>query len=203
MSKIDLKTVHKALFAAPRGRFVEISVPQLAYIMVDGSGDPNTSAEYTAALGWLYPVAYAIKFAYKARGSDFVVAPLEGLWWADDPASFTSRRKDEWKWTMMLMMPDFVSEDDFRTALHKVTLKQGDPPLSLRLQYLAEGRCLQALHVGSYDDEGPLLAELHDGIMPRMKLTFAGPHHEIYLGDPRKTAPEKLKTLLRQPVRGI
>jgi hypothetical protein len=198
---IDLKKLHKHLFTAPTGEFVMAEVPELRFLMVDGAGDPNSSAEYARALGWLYPVAYGIKFAAKSEGRTFVVPPLEGLWHADDPSSFVERRKSEWRWTMMIMMPDFVTPEQFDAAVAKTRKKLGDPPPSLRLESFREGPSLQALHIGPYDAEGPLLAKLHDEIMPERGLTFAGHHHEIYLGDPRKSAPEKLRTILRQPVR--
>lgn len=201
IEKLDLKKLRRELFAAPRDRFVTVEVPPLSYLMVDGHGDPNTSAAYRAAVESLYATAYAIKFACKAGGRDFVVAPLEGLWSAPDPESFTARRKDEWDWTMMIMVPDYVDEQLFEAGRTKAEGKLGKLPLSLRLDTLHEGLCLQTLHVGSYDEEGPLLARLHHEIMPASGYDFAGAHHEVYLGDPRKTPAEKLKTLLRQPVR--
>lgn len=201
MEKLDLKKARKALFTAPPGRFVPVTVPRVSYLMVDGHGDPNRNPDYRRAVESLYSTAYAVKFARKAKDADFVVAPLEGLWSAPDPESFTARRKDEWDWTMMIMLPDGVDEAMVRAAQVQAREKLGTLPESLRLATLEEGLCLQALHVGSYDDEGPLLASLHHDIMPAGGYDFAGPHHEIYLSDPRKTAPEKLKTLLRQPVR--
>ena len=201
MEKLDLKKSRKVLFSAPRNRFVPIDVPPVSYLMADGHGDPNRAPEYRAAVESLYATAYTIKFLYKADGRDFVVAPLEGLWSARDPESFIARRKDEWDWTMMIMMPDFVDEASFQQARGRAAEKLGAISESLRLETLEEGLCLQALHIGSYDEEGPLLAKLHKEIMPAERYEFAGRHHEIYLGDPRRTAPEKLKTLLRQPVR--
>ena len=203
MEKLDLKKSRKELFSAPHNRFVSIDVPPISYLMADGHGDPNRAPEYKRAVESLYATAYTIKFLYKADGRDFVVAPLEGLWSARDPESFTARRKDEWDWTMMIMMPDFVDEASLQRARGKAAEKLGSISESLRLETLEEGVCLQALHIGSYDDEGPLLAKLHNEIMPAEGYDFAGRHHEIYLGDPRKTAPEKLKTLLRQPVRKV
>lgn len=149
----------------------------------------------------LYATAFTIKFSCKANGKDFVVMPLEGLWSAPDPESFAARRKDQWEWTMMIMVPDYVDDETFLTARIRAREKLGTLPESLRLESLEEGLCLQALHVGSYDDEGPLLAMLHDEIMPSGGYDFAGRHHEVYLSDPRKAAPEKLKTVIRQPVR--
>ncbi len=203
LSKTDFRKTLTALYTAPAGRFVEIDVPPLGFVKIDGAGDPNTVPAYRQAIEWLYPVSYAMKFAAKAIGRDYVVPPLEGLWWADDPADFVARRKERWRWTMMIMAPDFIERATFEAAVDKTKKKLGDAPSSLRLEALVEGKSLQTLHVGSYDDEGPTLACLHDEIMPMQGLTFAGPHHEIYLSDPRKTAAEKLKTILRQPVKPI
>lgn len=205
MEKTDIKKSLRNLYGAPNGHFVAIDVPAMQFVKVDGQGDPNCEASYSRAVTWLYSVSYAIKFAVKAQlGKDYVVPPLEGLWWADDPRDFVERRKERWCWTMMIMAPDFVRRSHFDAASAKVHRKLGDPPLmSLRFEALREGRCLQTLHVGSYDAEGPILAKLHHEIMPSMGLTFAGPHHEIYLSDPRKTPRDRLKTVLRQPVRPL
>ena len=201
MTKLDLKKARKELFTARPGEFVPIVVPRVLYLMADGHGDPNSTPEYARAVQALYATAYAVKFACKAQGRDFVIAPLEGLWSAADPSSFVARRKHEWDWTMLIMVPDFVDADHFEAARRKAQAKLGALPESLRLEPLDEGPCLQALHVGSYDEEGPLLARLHGEIMPAGGYAFAGPHHEIYLSDPRKAAPSKLMTILRQPVR--
>ena len=201
MDKLDLKKVRKELFTAPLDRFVPVDVPRASYLMVDGHGDPNTAPAYKHAVESLYATAYTIKFACKADGQDFVVMPLEGLWSARDPESFTARRKGEWDWTMMIMVPDYVDETRCQSAKSMAQTKLGALSESLRLESLEEGLSLQALHVGSYDDEGPLLARLHGEVMPDGGYDFAGRHHEIYLGDPRKVPPEKLKTILRQPVR--
>lgn len=202
MAKIDFRKSLRQLYAAPVGRFAVVDVPAMQFVKIDGRGDPNREPDYKRSVEWLYSVSYAMKFAAKARsGSDYVVPPLEGLWWADDPADFVKRRKDRWQWTMMIMAPDLVDQPLFESALAKTGKKLGDPPQTLRLESLEEGRCLQTLHVGSYDDEGPILARLHDEVMPAQGYTFAGPHHEIYLSDPRRTAPGRLKTILRQPVR--
>jgi hypothetical protein len=203
LAKLDLKKDRKALFTAPRGEFAAVTVPRVLYLMTDGHGDPNASPEYPRAVEALYSTAYALKFACKAQGRDFVVAPLEGLWSAADPSSFVARRKDEWDWTMLIMVPDFVDRAAFESARDRAQAKRGELPESLRLEALEEGLSLQALHIGSYDEEGPLLDRLHSEIMPAGGYDFAGPHHEIYLGDPRKTEPAKLKTILRQPVRKV
>lgn len=203
MEKIDFKKTLKALYSAPAGKFVAVDVPPMQFVKVDGAGDPNCVPDYGEALGWLYSTSYAMKFASKALGRDYVVPPLEGLWWADDPAAFAARHKDQWQWSMMILVPDFVSAEMFEEARRKAAAKLGKAPVSLRLERLVEGPSLQTLHIGSYDAEGPVLAQLHDIEMPARGLTFNGPHHEIYLGDPRKVAASKLRTVLRQPVRMI
>lgn len=152
-----------------------------------------------------YGVAYSLKFASKnTLGRDFVVGPLEGLWRADDPAAFLTRRKDSWEWTMMISQPDWITEALVRAAVDTVAKKkQNDALRELRLLTLTEGTCVQILHIGSYDDEAPTLDRLHNGYLPDNGLTFNGDHHEIYLSDARRTAPAKLRTILRQPVRTV
>jgi hypothetical protein len=202
LEKIDLKKTLKPLYTAPKGTFVQVDVPTMHFVRVDGLGDPNTSPMYREAVEWLYGVSYAMKFASKATlGKDYVVPPLEGLWWADDPNSFVTWEKDRWNWTMMILLPDFVGRDIYEGAVEKTIVKLGQPPQTLRPEPYDEGLSLQTLHVGSYDDEGPVLAALHHEVMPSQGLTFNGPHHEIYLSDPRRTEPARLKTILRQPVK--
>lgn len=202
VEKIDFKNILKKIYNPPPDIFVEIEVPEMQFIKVDGVGDPNTSMAYRSAIEWLYGVSYAMKFAAKAAlGRDYVVPPLEGLWWADDPKSFVSGEKGKWSWTMMIMAPDFITREMFDNAVSKTGKKLGEAPNSLRFEPYAEGLSLQTLHVGSYDDEGPVLARLHEEVIPEKGMTSNGLHHEIYLSDPRKTAPAKLKTILRQPVK--
>lgn len=200
--KIDLKRELDS-YRARRGEFRIIDVPPLSYLMVDGRGDPNTAAEYADALAALYPVAYKLKFTSKRDlERDYVVMPLEALWWAEDMAAFTSARdKSQWSWTAMILTPDWITRELFDTAVEQVGGK--DPPVSLakvRLETLQEGRCVQTLHVGSYDDEAPVLAAMHDEFIPGAGLAMSGRHHEIYLSDPRRVEPAKLRTILRQPV---
>jgi hypothetical protein len=207
VDKLDVKKTDLALYSGKTGRWDSLCVPRLQFLMIDGQGDPNGPA-YAAALSVLYPVAYALKFAAKSRGADFVVPPLEALWWAEDPSAFVRGNRAAWRWTAMLRMPRPVSPDDL-TAAHNAARKKlarqpgADPArlADLRLEQMEEGDCLQTLHLGPYTAEAPVLAELHDRLMPERGLTFNGPHHEIYLSDPRKVAPDRLKTLLRQPVR--
>ncbi len=190
-------------YRARRGDVRIVEVPPMRYLMVDGHGDPDGSPEYTGALGVLYPLAYALKFASKARGRDYVVPPLEALWWAQDMAAFTSARdKTAWDWTLLLMTPDWITDQDVAAARDAVTARTPALPVDrVRVEALHEGLCVQTLHVGPYDEEGPVLADLHGRFIPEHGLEMTGRHHEIYLSDPRRTAPERLRTILRQPVR--
>lgn len=198
--KIDLKKDLKDLYQPPVGRIVEVDVPPITYLAIDGMGNPNTSERYPAALESLYTAGYTIKFAAKQDCIDFVVGPLEGLWYADDPSVFADRAKDQWKWTMLIPLPNEVPEATVRAGIDAAATKKPDLPIGdVRVDTLTEGRALQTMHVGPYDDEGPVLERLHQR-MADEGLTWTGPHHEIYLGDPRRSAPEKLRTVLRQPV---
>jgi hypothetical protein len=201
--KVDLKK-QLGSYRARRGQFEIVDVPDLAYLMVDGHGDPNTSPRYAAAVEALFSLAYALKFASKRElGRDYVVMPLEGLWWADDMELFTAHRdKSRWDWTMMILTPDWIDGAMFQRAVEQVAAKGGRALLSeVRLEVLAEGCCVQTLHVGPFDDEGPVLDRLHHEVIPGRGLRMVGKHHEIYLSDPRRTGPAKLRTILRQPVR--
>ena len=202
--KYDVKRARRELYGASARDFVLVDVPPMRYLAVDGHGDPNTAREYVEAVEALYPVAYAVKFASKRAGRDFVVAPLEGLWRADDPSAFVRRDKSAWRWTMLIAQPDWVDEQMVADAVAGARAKGDRPGLDrVELREVREGRSAQILHVGPYDAEGSTLARLHDEWMPAHGLTFNGDHHEIYLGDPRRTAPEKLRTILRQPVRPV
>lgn len=202
MDKTDFKRT-LACYRAPRGRFEVIDVPDLQYLMVDGHGDPNSSTSFTEAIEALYPVAYKLKFASKRDlGRDYVVPPLEGLWWAEDLDSFTARRdKSRWDWTLMLMVPEWIDRAMVTAAVDQAAARNRPARLDdVRLETLSEGRCVQTLHVGSFDDEADVLARLHHEVIPEQGLRMAGKHHEIYLSDFRKVAPERLRTILRQPV---
>ena len=187
--KVDLKKLDG--YRAKAGEFRILEPPPLQYLMVDGHGDPNT-APYREAIEQLYPVAYRLKFASKAAGRDYVVPPLEALWSAPDMSSFTTARdKSAWDWTLLMMVPDWITDDDFRSAV---------PSADVGFATLEEGLCVQTLHLGAFDDEGPTLARMHDEFIPAQGLRMTGRHHEIYLSDPRRTEPAKLRTILRQPV---
>ncbi|MDR7275557.1 GyrI-like domain-containing protein [Catenuloplanes atrovinosus] len=188
-TKIDFKRTLDA-YRATRGRFRLVDVPAMRYLMADGQGDPNTSPAFTAAVEALYPVAYRLKFFSKTElGRDYVVPPLEGLWWADDMDAFTAARdKSRWSWTLMIMVPDWIDEAMIPAAG------------GVRVETLAEGRCVQTLHVGAFDDEAAVLARMHDEFIPGEGLRMTGRHHEVYFSDFRRVPPERRRTLLRQPV---
>lgn len=210
MSKIDFKKEWKHLYKPSAKEFVTVDVPPMQYLMVDGHGDPNIAQEYKDAIEALYAVAYKIKFASKKElGKDYAVPPLEGLWWAEDMEAFTTQRdKSQWDWTMMIMAPEWITQEMVDQAIETVAKKKDLPALpKLRLETLDEGLCVQILHHGSYDDEAPTLNKLHHEWIPDNGYEMAGKHHEIYVyaGDPRKgpVDPAKLRTVLRQPIRKI
>lgn len=207
MAAIDPKKTLDS-YRAKRGEFRVIDVPPMQYLMVDGAGDPNTSPAYAQAVSALFPVAYTLKFASRDElGIDTVVMPLEGLWHAPDMESFTSRRdKSAWLWTMMIMVGDHVTASMFSDSVEAVAqkaVKKKEPVPALeavRLETLDEGTSVQTLHIGPFDDEGPVLDDLHHRFIPESGLQMRGLHHEIYLSDLRRTDPAKLRTILRQPV---
>lgn len=203
MSKVDLKKILPS-YQAKHHEFSIIELPKTQYLMIDGHGDPNTSQEFRESIEALFPVAYKIKFASKKDlNKDFVVMPLEGLWWADDMSTFTSARdKSKWDFTLMIMQPDWITQEMFAAAVAKVSEKEAPAKIKdVRFETLEEGKCVQTLHIGSFDDESAVLAEMHHKFIPQQNLRMVQKHHEIYLSDFRKVAPEKLRTILRQPVR--
>ncbi len=201
-SKIDFKKTLDS-YQAQHHQFRIVDVPKLQYLMIDGHGDPNTGKEFADAIVALYPVAYKLKFASKLElGKDYTVMPLEGLWWSDNMEAFTSARdKSQWDWTLMIMQPDWITKDMLKAAVQKVA--EIEPPVSLakvRLEALDEGKCVQTLHIGSYDNEAAILAKMHHGFIPAGNLKMVKKHHEIYFSDFRKVAPDRLRTILRHPV---
>lgn len=200
-TKVDFKVARKELYRASRDPAL-VDVPELAFLMLDGHGDPNTATEYTQAVEALYTVSYSLKFAIKrARdGLDYGVMPLEGLWWVADMSKFTSSKKSDWDWTAMIMQPDQVTQDLLEDALANATAKKSLPAAAkLRLERFCEGPAAQVMHIGPYDAEGPTIKRLHE-LIAESGRTRRGKHHEIYLSDPRRSAPEKLRTIIRQPV---
>lgn len=202
MEKTDFKKSLNS-YKAQAHQFHIIDVPKMQYLMVDGHGDPNSSQDFKDAIEALYPVAYKLKFASKQElEKDYTVMPLEGLWWAKDMSTFTSARdKSQWDFTLMIMQPDWITREMFEAALEKVKAK--NPPKSLpkvRFETLEEGTCVQTLHIGSFDDETPVLDKMHNTFIPENQFKMTKKHHEIYLSDFRRVEPSKLRTILRQPV---
>lgn len=203
-TKVDFKKTLKELYKPSFKEVVETKVPELQFIMIDGIGSPGEAQEYLDALAVLYPVAFKIKFLSKAKSKDYVVPPLEGLWWADDMKDFIEGNRDKWKWTMMIMQPDWITNEMFKKAIEQTQQKK--PELSkllpkLRLEKYKEGKVAQIMHVGPYSEEGPTVQKVHDFIQNEGGI-FDGhkqKHHEIYLSDPRKANPATMKTVIRQP----
>lgn len=202
MEKIDFKKELADLYKPSSKEFSVITVPPLKYLMIDGEGDPNTSSDYSAAIEALYSVSYALKFMSKKElGQDYVVPPFESLWWADNMSAFTKGHKESWKWTAMIMVPDWITKAMVKQAVKTAMEKKTNSKLvELRHESLKEGKSVQILHIGSFDKEGPMLKKMHNEFMPAKGFTFNGKHHEIYLSDLRKVVPEKWRTVVRQPV---
>jgi hypothetical protein len=202
MQKIDFKKRLKQLYSAPAKTPVIIEVPEMSFAMIDGAGDPNTSEDFRRAVEALFSVSYTLKFMIKKGplAIDYGVLPLEGIWWAEDMTSFTGADKASWKWTLMIMQPEYVTGELFDEALALLGKKKDLPAADrLRLESFREGLSVQVLHVGPFSEEGPTIQKLHNyieenGYRRREK------HREIYLSDLRRTAPEKLKTIIRQPI---
>jgi hypothetical protein len=192
------------LYLPPAGDFTLVHVPELKFIMIDGKGSPNGEA-FEQAVQWLFATVYPIKRIAKERmGRNFVEPPLEGLWWADDMADFVAGKRDKLKWRLMIpAFPEWMDQDMFARAVAEAGKKRGDAPRNLRMDLYDEGRSVQIMHVGPPSEAVSTLVRMHGEFLPEHGLTPSGPHHEIYLNDPRRTAPEKLRTVFRQPVRSL
>jgi len=203
-AKIDMKQQFKELYRPSAKKVAELDVPEMNFLMIDGSKYPQEgSPEFQQAIGALYGMAYTLKFMLKAEGAktDFTVMPLEGLWWMQGKGGFDEEDKENWRWTLMIALPPHITAEDFKKA--KAILKdKKDPPAlgKLKMKKFAEGRAVQIMHIGSWSEEGPTIEKLH-AYARENGLKIKGKHHEIYMSDPRRTAPEKLKTVVRQPVR--
>ncbi len=203
MPKIDFKKELKHLYKPSAKEVVLVDVPPMNFLMIDGRGDPNTAQEYKDAIEALYAVSYALKFMIKRgeAGIDYTVMPLEGLWWTDDMSQFSADNKDIWKWTAMIMQPEYVTGHLVDAALQEVERKKNPPALSkIRFETLHEGLAVQIMHIGPWSAEEPSIERLH-AFAKENGYELRGKHHEIYLSDLRRTAPERLKTVVRQPVR--
>jgi hypothetical protein len=205
MPKIDLKKELKNLYNPSAKEVVIVDVSRMNFLMIDGAGDPNKAQEFKDAVEALYSVSYALKFMVKKGRTaiDYSVMPLEGLWWVDDMSKFGMEDKDAWKWTVMIMQPEFVTKDMFKKALEQVGKKKNLLALSkMKFEDFHEGLSAQIMHIGPYSAEGPTIKKLHNFIREK-GYELRGRHHEIYLSDPRKSAPKKMKTIIRQPIEAI
>ncbi|MCB9137714.1 MAG: GyrI-like domain-containing protein [Caldilineaceae bacterium] len=201
MAKTDLKKELAYLYKPSVKKVVQVNVPAFQYLMIDGEGDPNTSEAYAHAVEALFSVSYKTKFMVKKAdpSRDYVVMPLEGLWWAEDLSAFTANDRAKWQWTMMIMQPDFVGAALIEAAVAEVKRKNAPAAVdALRLERLIEGLCAQILHVGPFTEEGPTIEKVHAFIDARGELR--GKHHEIYLSDIRRANPANWKTIIRQPM---
>lgn len=203
MKKIDYKKELKPLYNPSAKKVETVDVPEMNFLMVDGKGDPNTSESFRKAVEALFSVSYTLKFMIKKGKEqiDYGVMPLEGLWWADDMSDFVSQNKDRWKWTLMIMQPGYISAPLVAGTIEQVKGKKGLPALSeIRFEAFPEGRAAQIMHIGPFSEEGPAIQKVHEYIK-ESGHKLSGKHHEIYLSDIRKAAPEKWRTVVRQPLK--
>jgi len=200
LETIDFKKEYRELYTAPKRTPAIVEVPPLQYVMVDGSGNPNTSPRFQEAMSGLYPVAFTLRFAIKDEEQvAYSVMPLQGLWWLPGE-EFEFSAIDRMVWTLMIMQPDYVTKDRFESACESAKNKDTLPIFDeLRLEVFDEGLAAQIMHIGPYADEAPTIETLHAFIRAN-GYSLRGKHHEIYLGDPNRSAPEKLRTIIRQPI---
>lgn len=202
MEKLNYLKTLKHLYAPSPKKVEIIDVPEMNFLMIDGEGDPNTSKPFSDAVEALFSLAYTLKFMVKKGegGTDYGVLPLEALWWADDMAAFATGNKDSWKWTAMLMQPDFITQALVQTATEEVKRRKNPAALPLvRFEAFKEGKAAQLMHLGPFSEEGPTIEKVH-AFIEEGGSRRVGKHHEIYLSDLRRAAPEKWKTIVRQPM---
>jgi hypothetical protein len=202
VNKLDYKKEFKHLYKPSSKKVSIVQVPKLNYLMIDGEGNPNTSQSFQDAIEVLYPLSFALKFMIKKGkiGIDYGVLPLEGLWWTDDMSSFSVDDKEGWKWTLMIMQPDFITEELVQTTIERIRAKKNPASLPLvRFESFEEGKSAQILHIGPFSEEGPTVEKVHSFI-EKNGSQRRGKHHEVYLSDMRRAAPEKWKTIIRQPM---
>lgn len=201
MTKIDYKKELKKLYRPPAKKVIEVDVPKMNFLMIDGKGAPETT-EYQEVIEALYSVSYTLKFMIKKGdvGIDYGVLPLEGLWWADDMSDFVNDNKSKWIYTMMIMQPELVTKELVQAAINQVKEKKSLPAIDkVRFSSFQEGKCAQVLHVGPFSEEGPTVERVHSFIA-ECGSDLTGKHHEIYLTDIRRAAPKNWKTIIRQPM---
>lgn len=203
MATLDFKQQFKQFYSPSAKQYAIVDLPAMNFLMLDGAGDPNHAPAFQTAVETLYTVAYTLKFMLKkgADGIDYGVMPLEGLWWSEEMATFSVERKSDWLWTLLIMQPDFITAAQVEAAKVEAAKKKDLPALSqLRFEAYHEGLSAQIMHLGPFAAEGPTIATLHTFIS-NQGYQLRGKHHEIYLNDLRRTAPEKLKTVIRQPIK--
>ncbi len=201
LDKVDLKKELKNLYNPSSKEVTVVDVPAMNFLLVNGEGAP-ASPKYIEAIEALFSVSYTLKFIVKkAKGIDYAVMPLECLWWVDDITKFSADKKDEWMWTAMIMQPKYVTADDINLAVEQVKKKKNlFTLLKVRFESFKEGSAAQIMYVGPFSAEGPTIAKINAQIQ-NSGHALSGKHHEIYLNNPAKTAPEKLKTIIRQPMK--
>lgn len=201
MKKVDYKKVLKEFYRPSSRKPSEVDVPEMNFLMIDGKGDPNTAQEYQDALEALYATSYTLKFKLKkAKIADFIVMPLEGLWWVEGSEGFDFDVKLNWCWTSMIMQPEPVTRNEVIEAMAETKEKKDPVALQkIRFESFREGYSVQIMHIGPFSEEQPTIDKLHT-YAEEQGFKLRGKHHEIYLSDPRRTAPEKIKTVIRQPV---
>ena len=204
MEKLDLKKQYRELYLPSARECAVVDVPELQFLMIDGHGDPNTADEYRQALEALYAMSYTLKFLSKQTEEiDYVVMALEGLWWTDDMADFSEDDKSAWSWTSMIMQPSHLSKAHFEDAADQLRAKKNPTALDkMRFESFHEGLSVQVMHIGPYSEEAPTISGLHQYAVDN-GYRIRDKHHEIYLSDPRRAAPEKLRTVIRQPVEPV
>lgn len=197
--KIDLVKEDKKYYTAKTNPQI-LEFPKLFYLTIEGKGEPAGKA-FTEAVQALYPLAYGVKALSKKQGKDFAVAKLEGLWWVKSDKPYLEVPRQEWYWKLLIRLPDFITSELVDKARQEVLKKKGiDLVKEIKFEPITEGKCVQVLHIGPYSTEPETIEKMRK-MMKENKLTENGFHHEIYLSDPRKTLPQKMKTILRQPVK--
>ena len=202
MKKIDLKKEFKHLYQPSAREVITVKVPKFNYLMIDGAGDPNTSKEFQDAAQALYGMSYTMKFmTRKEKKIDYPVMALDGLWWMKDDAPFDWVKREDWRWTLMIMQPKYVTKSLVKRAMKQLQEKKELPALpKLRFQSFSEGLCAQIMHIGPYANERPTIEKVF-AYAKDNGFEVYGKHHEIYMGDPRRVKPEKLKTVIRLQIR--
>ncbi len=202
MVKYDYKKENKNLYYPSEKQVSVVDVPRMNFLMINGQGDPNTSQEYQDAMETLFPVSYKTKFLSKKQNNqDYVVMPLEGLWWAENMEEFSIEDKESWKWTVMIMQPEFITKEIITMAMEEVESKKNLAAISkVRFEKFSERLSAQIMHIGPYGAAEALTVEKLHEFIDKSGYKLRDKHHEIYISDMRRTKPERLKTVIRQPI---